>query len=59
MKKTGKVTLPGMCMIKTRLKLATKAGKREMFGKVCIVKAKPARTIVKAFPVSVIKKLFK
>eukprot|EP00445_Apocalathium_hangoei_P068045 CAMPEP_0204135252 /NCGR_PEP_ID=MMETSP0361-20130328/16135_1 /ASSEMBLY_ACC=CAM_ASM_000343 /TAXON_ID=268821 /ORGANISM="Scrippsiella Hangoei, Strain SHTV-5" /LENGTH=97 /DNA_ID=CAMNT_0051088575 /DNA_START=64 /DNA_END=357 /DNA_ORIENTATION=- len=27
-KKTGKVTLPGMCMVKTRLKPATKAGKR-------------------------------
>ena len=58
-KKTGKVTLPGMCMIKTRLKAARKAGKREMFGKVCIVKAKPARTICKAFPVAAIKQLFK
>mmetsp|Transcript_109463 Transcript_109463/g.353328 ORF Transcript_109463/g.353328 Transcript_109463/m.353328 type:complete len:109 (-) Transcript_109463:2-328(-) len=58
-KKTGKVTLPGMCMVKTRLKPATKAGKREMFGKVCVVKAKPARTVVKAFPVAAIKQLFK
>ena len=58
-KKTGKVTLPGMCMVKTRVKPATKAGKREMFGKVCVVKAKPARTVVKAFPVAAIKQLFK
>merc|ERR1712150_68728 len=55
-KKTGKVTLPGMCMLKTRMKPATKAGKREVFGKVVMVKAKPAKTIVKAFPVSALKK---
>merc|ERR1711979_77290 len=50
-KKVGKFVLPGLCMIKTRMKPATKAGKREVFGKVMMVKAKPARTIVKAFPV--------
>merc|ERR1712066_937555 len=55
-KKTGKVVVPGVCMIKTRLKPATKAGKREMFGKVVAVKAKPAKTIVKAFPVAALKK---
>merc|ERR1712110_431494 len=55
-KKTGKFTLPGLCMIKTRLKPATKAGKREIFGKMQIVKAKPAKTIVKAFPVAALKK---
>merc|ERR1712050_70237 len=54
-KKVGKFTLPGLCMIKTRTKPATKAGKREIFGKMQIVKAKPARTIVKAFPVSALK----
>merc|ERR1712226_219770 len=32
-KSAGKVTIPGLCMIKTRVKPATKAGKREMFGK--------------------------
>ena len=42
-------------MIKTRLKPATKAGKREMFGKVVVVKAKPAKTVVKAFPVAALK----
>merc|ERR1712039_845073 len=55
-KKTGKVIVPGVCMIKTRLKPATKAGKREMFGKVVVVKAKPAKTIVKAIPVAALKK---
>ena len=57
-KSAGKATIPGLCMIKTRLKPATKAGKREVFGKVVMVKAKPARTIVKAFPVSALKKQF-
>merc|ERR1712083_905344 len=57
-KSVGKFTVPGLCMIKTRHKPATKAGKREIFGEMRIVKAKPARTIVKAFPVSVLKKQF-
>merc|ERR1711918_209683 len=39
-KSAGKVTIPGLCMIKTRVKPATKAGKREMFGKMVVVKAK-------------------
>merc|ERR1712137_1334262 len=55
-KSAGKVTIPGLCMVKTRLKPATKAGKREMFGKVVIVKAKPAKTIVKAYCVAALKK---
>merc|ERR1712187_462320 len=54
-KSAGKFVLPGVCMIKTRQKPATKAGKREVFGKVMMVKAKPARTVVKAFPVSALK----
>ena len=54
-KKSGKFTLPGLCMIKTRKKAATKAGKRMMFGKEVIVKAKPAKTVVKAFPVAALK----
>merc|ERR1711982_244736 len=49
-KSTGKVTIPGICMIKTRFKPATKATQREIFGKMQTVKARPARTIVKAFP---------
>merc|ERR1711976_618018 len=55
-KANGKFTFPGLCMVKTRLKPATKAGEREVFGKVVMVKAKPARTIVKAYPVAALKK---
>merc|ERR1719377_495281 len=55
-KGTGKFTIPGVCMIKTKHKPATKAGKRVMFGKEVKVKAKKARTIVKAFAVSALKK---
>merc|ERR1711974_542457 len=54
-KKAGKCTIPGVCMIKTRVKPATKAGKREIFGKVLAVKAMKARTVVKAFPVAALK----
>merc|ERR1719486_1309197 len=55
-KGTGKFVIPGVCMIKTRHKPATKAGKRMAFGKEMKVKAKPARTIVKAFPVADLKR---
>merc|ERR1712182_120342 len=55
LKKSGVFTLPGVCRIKTRSKPATKAGKREIFGKMQVVKAKPARTVVKAFPVAALK----
>merc|ERR1711908_222987 len=53
---SGKFVFPGLVMIKTRVKPATKACKKEIFGKMCDVKAKPARTIVKAFPVAALKK---
>merc|ERR1712178_277589 len=55
-KSTGKFKIPGVCMIKTRHKPATKAGKRVAFGKEIKVKAKPARTIVRAFPVADLKR---
>merc|ERR1719310_1229242 len=55
-KSAGKFVLPGLVMIKTRKKPATKAGKRMMFGKEVKVAAKPARTVVKAFPVAALKK---
>merc|ERR1712138_195925 len=55
-KKTGVFTIPGVCRIKTRVKPATKAGVRMMFGKETKVKAKPAKTIVKAYPVAALKK---
>merc|ERR1712187_889381 len=35
-KKVGKFTVPGLCMVKTRVKPATKAGKREMFSELLI-----------------------
>merc|ERR1712217_318364 len=55
-KKTGIFTFPGLCRIKTRVKPATPACEKEIFGKMQTVKAKPARTIVKAFPVAALKK---
>merc|ERR1711945_31382 len=54
-KKTGLFTVPGLCRIKTRTKPATKAGVRNVFGKEVKVSAKPARKIVKAFPVAALK----
>merc|ERR1712138_262212 len=54
-KKTGIFTIPGLCRIKTRVKPATKAGVRIAFGQEMKVKAKPARTVVKAFPVAALK----
>merc|ERR1712244_188132 len=55
-KSTGKFTVPGLAMLKLKMKPATKAGKREVFGKVVMVKAKPAKKVVKAFAVSALKK---
>ena len=55
-KKTGVFTIPGFCRIKTRTKPATKAGTRMAFGQEIKVKAKPARTVVKAFPVTALKR---
>merc|ERR1712125_46192 len=57
-KSAGIFTIHGLCRIKTRMKPATKAGKREIFGKEVMVKAKPARTIVKAYPVAALKSNF-
>ncbi len=37
---TGISTITGLCRTKTRMKPATKAGKREVFGKVTMVKAR-------------------
>merc|ERR1712000_574003 len=54
-KSAGLFTIPGLCRIKTRVKPATKAGKRECFGQVMMVKAKPARTVAKAYPVAALK----
>merc|ERR1711907_63882 len=54
-KQNGIFTVPGLCRIKTKTKKATKAGKRMMFGQEVKVKAKPARTVVKAFAVAALK----
>merc|ERR1719486_1093456 len=54
-KKSGVFTIPGLARIKTRRKPATKATKRMMFGKETLVKAKPAKTVVKAFPTAALK----
>merc|ERR1712087_637081 len=54
-KKTGVFTVPGLCRIKTRTKPATKAGIRNVFGKEVRVAAKPAKKVVKAFPVAALK----
>merc|ERR1712176_1577571 len=55
-KKSGVFTIPGVCRIKTRTKPATKACVKLMFGKETKVKAKPAKTVVKAFAVAALKK---
>merc|ERR1711970_811496 len=55
-KKSGVFTIPGVCRIKTRTKPATKACVKVMFGKETKVKAKPAKTVVKAFAVAALKK---
>merc|ERR1712062_715286 len=56
-KKSGVFTIPGLARIKTRRKPATKATKRMMFGKEQLIKAKPAKTVVKAFAVAALKKV--
>merc|ERR1711976_916668 len=55
-KEAGVFTIPGVCRIKTRTKPATKACVKMIFGKETKVKAKPAKTVVKAFPVAALKK---
>merc|ERR1711937_844852 len=55
-KKTGKFTLPGLCMLKTRTRPARKAGTTTAFGKTIKVKARPAQKVVKAFCVAALKK---
>merc|ERR1712219_53426 len=55
-KSAGKFTIPGLCMLKIKNKPATKAGKKEVFGKVVMVKAKPASKVVKAYCVAALEK---
>merc|ERR1719231_1944235 len=55
-KRSGAFSIPGLCRLKTRVKPATKAGVRNIFGKEVKCAAKPAKTIVKAFPAAALKK---
>ena len=55
-KKTGMFAFPGLCRIKIKTKPATKAGVRNIFGKDVKVAAKPAKKVVKAYPVAALKK---
>merc|ERR1711907_177593 len=54
-KKTGKFTIPGLCMLKTKVRPARKAGTSTAFGKTIKVKARPATKIVKAYCVKALK----
>merc|ERR1719316_1829298 len=54
-KKTGKFTVPGLCMLKTRIRPARKAGTTQAFGKTIKVKARAAKKIVKAYCTSALK----
>merc|ERR1711939_902273 len=54
-KKAGKFTIPGLCMLKTRVRPARKAGTAQAFGKTIKVKARAAKKIVKAYCTSVLK----
>merc|ERR1712072_1608972 len=53
--KTEKFVIPQLVMLKLRHKPATKAGKRMIFGKEQVVKAKPAKKVVKAFAAKALK----
>ena len=55
-KSVGQLVIPGVIKIKTRTRPASKGGKKSIFGKVVTVKAKPAKTVVKATPVAALKK---
>merc|ERR1711939_48484 len=54
--KSGKFVVPNVVMLKLKHKPARPAGTRVMFGKEVKVAAKKASKVVKAFPVSAIKK---
>ena len=51
-KKTDKFVISGVAMIKNGQKKATNAGQREILGKVVMVKAKPAKTLLMALRLS-------
>ena len=55
-KVNGKFTFPALCLMLTRYNPATQACHQEIFGKMQTLKAKPARTIVMAYPVAALTK---
>ena len=55
LKKNGKFNAPGVVLLKKRMVATEESGKKEMFGKTVILKAKPRRKIVKAFPAAALK----
>ena len=44
----GRCTLPNIVVLVTRKKAASKAQKKNVFGKICVYPSKPARTVVRA-----------
>merc|ERR1711924_125724 len=54
-KTAGKFTIPGLCMLKTKVRPARKAGTSMAFGKQIKVKARPVTKIVKAYCVKALK----
>merc|ERR1719387_1396058 len=57
-KKAGKFVVPGVVMIKTKIKPARKAGTKVMFGQTVKVKAAAAKTVVKCFAPNSLKDSF-
>lgn len=57
----GIVTLPGLLKVKKVVKPATKArqGRNPATGEPMMIKAKPARTVVKALPLKLLKEMVK
>ena len=44
----GRCTLPNIVVLVARKREATKEQKKNVFGKICVYPAKPARTVVRA-----------
>ena len=44
----GRCVIPNIVVLATRKKAASKAQKKNVFGKICVYPAKPARTVVRA-----------
>ena len=44
----GRCVIPNIVLLVARTKAASKAQKKNVFGKICVYPAKPARTVVRA-----------